>query len=85
MNQVTQENAAMVEEISASSQALHAEAQKLQDVINRFKVNSHAGDSSIEESRKEGVPGGQKNGKPVPYQPPVHETNGFVQDSLENF
>ncbi|NLY89775.1 MAG: HAMP domain-containing protein [Firmicutes bacterium] len=85
LNQVTQENAAMVEEISASSQTLHAEAENLRDVVSMIKVNSDAGDPDIAESREMEVSGEDKNGEPASQQPPAHETNGFTQDSLEDF
>lgn len=39
LNQVTQQNAAMVEEITSTSQALKHEAEVLQDKISRFKVD----------------------------------------------
>ena len=53
MNQTTQDNAAMVEEISASSQALYSEAESLRDIVGRFKVKLHPRDArAVKNSRR---------------------------------
>ena len=38
LNEVTQQNAAMVEEINATSQTLKYKAEELKDKVSRFKV-----------------------------------------------
>jgi methyl-accepting chemotaxis protein len=42
MDQVTQQNAAMVEESNAASATLAAEAARLKDLIGRFAINDGA-------------------------------------------
>ncbi|NLW55799.1 MAG: methyl-accepting chemotaxis protein [Firmicutes bacterium] len=39
LNQVTQENAAMVQELSSSCQLLNEEAERLRNMVNHFKVD----------------------------------------------
>ena len=39
LNQVTQENAAMVEELASSCQLLNDEAERLRQMVNHFKVD----------------------------------------------
>lgn len=39
MDQTTQQNAAMVEEVSAASQSMNGQARELQDLITKFKVD----------------------------------------------
>jgi methyl-accepting chemotaxis protein len=46
MDQVTQQNAAMVEENTAASAALATEAERLQDLISRFKLGAPGGAQS---------------------------------------
>jgi methyl-accepting chemotaxis protein len=43
MDQLTQQNAAMVEETSAASRQLADEADQLVELLQQFKVASHAG------------------------------------------
>ncbi|MGK9287082.1 hypothetical protein [Sinorhizobium meliloti] len=44
MDQVTQQNAAMVEEATAASVALNDEALSLQQLVTRFHVSASTGD-----------------------------------------
>ncbi|MBW6423325.1 HAMP domain-containing protein [Rhizobium sp. XQZ8] len=46
MDQVTQQNAAMVEETTAASTVLSTEAETLKSLVARFQVSSHASSSS---------------------------------------
>ena len=85
MNQTTQDNAAMVEEISASSQALYSEAESLRDIVGRFKVKLHPRDAGSKELPEIKDPGEPESEIPVSYQPPVHGQDAFTQDSLEHF
>ncbi|SHN39983.1 methyl-accepting chemotaxis protein-2, aspartate sensor receptor [Duganella sacchari] len=43
MDQVTQQNAALVEEAAAAAQALQDQAHELEDVVRIFKLGSHSG------------------------------------------
>jgi methyl-accepting chemotaxis protein-2 (aspartate sensor receptor) len=47
MDQVTQQNAALVEEAAAAAQALQDQAHELEDVVRIFKLGSHSGTSSL--------------------------------------
>lgn len=47
LNQVTQQNAAMVEEIVASSHFLNVEAKNLGQMVNQFKINRSQDDHKI--------------------------------------
>jgi methyl-accepting chemotaxis protein len=47
MDQVTQQNAAMVEESTAASHALAREAQDLARLIGRFKVGEQAARAAV--------------------------------------
>jgi methyl-accepting chemotaxis protein len=42
MDQVTQKNAAMVEESTAASHALSQEADRLSELVGQFRVGQHA-------------------------------------------
>lgn len=46
LNQVTQENAAMVQELSSSAQFLKSEAQRLHGMVNQFEVGTSTGKPS---------------------------------------
>ena len=46
MDQVTQQNAAMVEETNAATQGLNGEAVKLEGLVGRFNTNGSAGHST---------------------------------------
>ena len=41
MEQVTQQNAALVEEMAAAANSLHAQAEDLVQVVSVFKTNAH--------------------------------------------
>ncbi|HEY8392087.1 MAG TPA: methyl-accepting chemotaxis protein [Capillibacterium sp.] len=43
LNKVTQENAAMVQQLSSSTQFLKNQANRLHEMVNQFKVGTHAG------------------------------------------
>ena len=45
MNQVTQQNAALVEQAAAAAQSLQEQAENLEHVVRAFKVNEHGGNS----------------------------------------
>jgi methyl-accepting chemotaxis protein len=55
LNQVTQQNAAVVEEMSASSQTLNEEAGSLNNMVNQFKLNDQP-QGSIPETKTEPLP-----------------------------
>jgi methyl-accepting chemotaxis protein len=48
MDQVTQQNAAMVEETTAASMALNEEAEALKTLVARFRVSSSRPASSLQ-------------------------------------
>lgn len=52
MDQLTQQNAAMVEESTAASHSLIAEVEKLRQLIDRFKVDNTPGSKSHEPSHE---------------------------------
>ena len=53
LDQVTQKNAAMVEESTAASNALHQEATALSDLVSQFTTRgSHSGPSSVIDMRR---------------------------------
>ena len=45
MNQVTQQNAALVEQAAAAAQSLQEQAENLEHVVRAFKVNERGGNS----------------------------------------
>lgn len=51
MDEVTQQNAAMVEEATAASTTLAEEAMKLRDLINQFTFDQHAGQDQSNQLR----------------------------------
>ncbi|WP_432383644.1 methyl-accepting chemotaxis protein [Duganella sp. P38] len=51
MDQVTQQNAALVEEAAAAAQALQDQAHELEEVVKIFKLGSHAGQPAVSGSR----------------------------------
>jgi len=51
MDQVTQQNAALVEEAAAAAQALQDQAHELEEVVKIFKLGSHAGQPALSQSR----------------------------------
>jgi methyl-accepting chemotaxis protein len=46
MDQVTQQNAAMVEQTTAATVSLSAEADQLSQLVGRFRINSPAASAS---------------------------------------
>ncbi len=51
MDQVTQQNAALVEEAAAAAQALQDQAHELEDVVKLFKLGSHSGQTALRQDR----------------------------------
>ncbi|WP_371867292.1 methyl-accepting chemotaxis protein [Duganella lactea] len=51
MDQVTQQNAALVEEAAAAAQALQDQAHELEEVVQLFKLGSNAGQPAISQGR----------------------------------
>jgi methyl-accepting chemotaxis protein-2 (aspartate sensor receptor) len=51
MDQVTQQNAALVEQAAAAAQALQDQAHELEDVVKIFKLGSQAGQPALRQDR----------------------------------
>ena len=51
MDQTTQQNAAMVEQTTAANQALSQEAEKLADLVSRFRIGEPGGDDYSQDDR----------------------------------
>lgn len=51
MDQMTQQNAAMVEESSAAAATLSNETQKLQGMIGQFNLGNHGGSTMHRQAR----------------------------------
>ena len=49
MDQITQQNAAMVEESTAASHAMRQEAEQLGSMIRRFRISDDAGQDSYDD------------------------------------
>jgi len=56
MDQVTQENAAMVEESTAAGQALSRETAQLSELIGQFQVGPASGDNSLRRQLQKAAP-----------------------------
>ncbi|WP_294227796.1 methyl-accepting chemotaxis protein [uncultured Shimia sp.] len=52
LDEVTQKNAAMVEESTAAGHLLHADANKLAELMSQFRVDATASDANAEEFRQ---------------------------------
>jgi methyl-accepting chemotaxis protein-2 (aspartate sensor receptor) len=52
MDQVTQQNAALVEEAAAAAQALQDQAHELEEVVKTFKLGSHSGQPALRQERR---------------------------------
>ena len=82
LNQVTQQNAAMVEEIVSSSHFLNVEAKNLGNMVNQFKINrqvyriNHPDVKTVTPNL---------NIKPVPEKHPVTSKEEFLGDGWEKF
>lgn len=74
LNQVTQQNAAMVQELASSSQSLNMESESLRDLVKKFTVD---GNNTLQEKKQnKGAKG--NHGK-------TGSERAIVQDSLGNF
>jgi methyl-accepting chemotaxis protein len=51
MDQTTQQNAAMVEQTTAANQALSQEAEKLAELVSRFRIGEPGVDSQSQDAR----------------------------------
>lgn len=80
LNQVTQQNAAMVEEMAASSMMLNSEAGNLNRIVNRFQVSQNILKTTAKKTSSPSVETTVPEPKPAP---PVQ--NDFVGDSWEKF
>ncbi|OWK26439.1 hypothetical protein AJ87_04435 [Rhizobium yanglingense] len=89
MDQVTQQNAAMVEEATAASVALNDEAQTLKALVLRFRVSAQGNATALRSTA-------QQMRTPTPaYRPPApasrrpapqsHSSAAVVQDNWEEF
>ena len=80
LNQVTQQNAAMVEEMAASSMMLSSESGNLNRIVNRFQVSQNVSSNTV---KKTSVPSAETTvleSKPAPA-----VQKDFVGDSWEKF
>ncbi len=75
LNQVTQQNAAMVEEMAASSVLLNGEANKLNEMVNQFSIQTMNGDKNTFKPAKSELP---------PKQITI-KGNDFIGDDWEKF
>ena len=73
MDQMTQQNAAMVEETTASARSLADEAQRLGDLVAQFRVDERAGGPVIGRTRPHTAPAARA---PAPAPTPAHPTSG---------
>lgn len=80
LNQVTQQNAAMVEEMAASSMMLSNEAGNLNKIVNRFQVSQKIPKTSTSKTSVPPVEATVLESKPAPAAP-----KDFVGDSWEKF
>lgn len=80
LNQVTQQNAAMVEEMAASSMLLSNEAGNLNKIVNRFQVSHKIPNIRANKASAPPVEATVPESKPEPAAP-----NDFVGDSWEKF
>ena len=79
LNQVTQQNAAMVEEIAASGEALGAEAENLMEIVSSFKIGEKVGEPKNKKKERSG------EGQGTFSQLKQEKNLGFQEDSLEQF
>jgi methyl-accepting chemotaxis protein len=76
LNQVTQHNAAMVEEMAAASVLLNGEASNLNEMVSQFKVNEIGTGKSSKKSIKTVFPSNQ----PIPV-----KSKDFIGDEWDKF
>lgn len=80
LNQVTQQNAAMVEEMAASSMMLSNESGNLNRIVNRFQVSQKVPNTNTSKASAPPVEATILESKPAPAAP-----KDFVGDSWEKF
>jgi methyl-accepting chemotaxis protein len=99
MDQVTQQNAAMVEETTAASVALNDEAQTLKALVSRFRISGHQAQSVSSPSAALRATAQQMRApairRPAPFapvstparkpQPQSHGTSALARDDWEEF
>lgn len=92
MDQVTQQNAAMVEESNAASATLATETQRLRQFISRFTLGRHYTGQSGSTSASHGSAGDRPSAKPLsaprraPARPaPTHGNAALKQDEWQEF
>lgn len=82
LNQVTQQNAAMVEEIVASSHFLNVEAKNLGQMVNQFKINRLKEDHKINPADSNPF---NSSFKPTPEKHGIVSKEEFMGDGWEKF
>ncbi|WP_454847991.1 methyl-accepting chemotaxis protein [Rhizobium binxianense] len=91
MDQVTQQNAAMVEETTAASVTLNDEAQTLKALVSRFRIsgqgNAAALRSAAQQMRAPAAAASAPRAAPAPRRavPQTHGSAALAQDSWEEF
>ena len=58
MDEITQQNAALVEQAAAASESMQAQAQKLAELVGAFRLvpSGHAGQAARRDSRQPPLP-----------------------------
>ena len=92
MDQVTQQNAAMVEETTAASITLNDEAQTLKQLVTRFRVSGMSHASALRSTAQQmraptAAPTYRQAAAPAPRRavPQTHGSAALAQDSWEEF
>jgi methyl-accepting chemotaxis protein len=93
MDQVTQQNAAMVEETTASSVTLAEEAQTLKTLVARFRTSYGTQDNAgalraAAQQMRAPAPARRASPAPAPVRKPrpqTHGANALAQDAWEEF
>jgi len=91
MDQVTQQNAAMVEESNAASASLATETQRLRQFISRFTLGRHySGQSALSPAHAHGSRGPAPAAAPAPQRAPArpapaHGNAALKQDEWQEF
>lgn len=83
MDQVTQQNAAMVEEMSAAGATLAGEAARLRDMISHFQLSGRAASGSV--ARASGRPVASARGAPAPRLAASHGNAALKQEEWSEF
>jgi len=92
MDQVTQQNAAMVEETTAASVTLNDEAQTLKQLVTRFRVSGSSHASALRSTAQQmraptAAPTYRQAATPAPRRavPQTHGSAALAQDNWEEF